>query len=245
MASLTRPAALAWSPKKGDKCLLFAPFATLEHRSKNVLVTEVIMRSLPLTLIQLIAIVLLLASCEASTDSSSDAAQNATAEEDVREDESDEGDWNEEGLDDAERMRRAAIAAGIPMSDVVVPEISARTYTAGLIQVTVSGFFEIEASPALDTQASISDGGYTWIQYGASGEAAPNATVTIGNGDIGVSVAVGKFIATGTSTECTITTDVTPARVSGHLSCPKVTGYDQSSRTMGDVSIEIDFEANS
>jgi hypothetical protein len=180
-----------------------------------------------------------LAACDASTDSTDYDERNAAGEIVA---ESDEG---EAEVDDAELMRRAAIEAGLPVSDVVVPEISARTYTAGHIQVTVKGFFEIDASPALDTKASVSDGEYSWIQYGASGEAAPNATVTIGNGDIGISVAVGKFVATGTGTECTITTDVTPARVSGHLSCPKVTGYNQSDGTMGDVSIEIDFEANS
>ena len=109
----------------------------------------------------------------------------------------------------------------------------------------VSGFFDIDASPALDTKASISSGDYTWIQYGASGEAAPNATVTIGNGDIGISVAVGRFVATGTTIECKITTDVTPAKVSGHYSCPKVTGYNQADRSMGDVKIEVDFEATS
>jgi len=221
------------------------------------------MRESPLLLLPLIVVSMALFSCDASTDSSGGVGQDAAAEDeayqdeysdeeagyderqDEEDDESKEGDWNEEGLTDAERMRRAAIAAGLPMSDVVVPEISARTYTTGHITVKVSGFFEIDASPALDTKASISDGGYTWIQYGASGEAPPNATVTIGNGDIGINVAVGKFVATGGSTDCTVTTDVTPTRVSGHFSCAKVTGYNQTERNMGDVSIEVDFEANS
>ena len=53
------------------------------------------------------------------------------------------------------------------------------------------------------------------------------------------------FIATGTSTECSMTTNVTATKVSGHFTCPKVTGYNQADRSMGDVAIEIEFEANS
>lgn len=147
--------------------------------------------------------------------------------------------------DEAELMRQAAIEAGIPMSDMEIPEISARTYTTGRSRLQVSGHFDIDASPALDTVASISDGGYSWIQYGTSGSEAPNATVTIGNGDMGISVAVGRYIATGTSTECTMTTTVTDTKVSGHFSCPKVTGYNQADGSMGDVAIEIEFEAES
>ena len=222
------------------------------------------MRHSPFLLMPLIIISIALFSCDAATQSSGETSedqasdnyegddqaepyqeeQEGYAEDDAREDE-EKGDWDEEGLTDAERMRRAAIAAGLPMPDEDVPEVIPRTYTAGHMTVKVSGFFEIDASPPLDTQASISDGAYTWIQFGRSGAEPPNATVTIGNGDIGISVAVGKFGATGTTTECTMTTDVTPSRVSGHFSCPKVTGYDQGQRVMGDVSIEVDFEASS
>ena len=126
-----------------------------------------------------------------------------------------------------------------------VPVISARTDTTGHARLKVSGHFDIDASPELDTKASISDGGYTWIQYGSSGSEIPNATVTIGNGDMGVSVAVGRYVATGTSTECSMTTSVTAAKVSGHFQCPKVTGYNPADGSMGDVTIEIDFEASS
>ena len=142
-------------------------------------------------------------------------------------------------------MKQAAIEAGLPMSDVEIPVVSARTYSTGHVQLKVSGHFDIDASPALDTRASISDGEYTWIQYGASGSEAPNATVTIGNGDMGVSVASGRYVATATSTECSMTTSVTATKVSGHFTCPKVTGYNQADRSMGDVQIEIAFEAGS
>ena len=173
-----------------------------------------------------------LSACGSSTDSHADSADDARAN-------------DEAPQDDAALMRQAAIEAGIPISDVEVPVISARTYATGHARLKVSGHFDIDASPGLDTKASISDGGYTWIQYGTSGSEAPNATVTIGNGDMGISVAVGRHVATGTSTECTMTTEVTAAKVGGHFQCPKVTGYNQADGSMGDVTIEIDFEASS
>ena len=173
-----------------------------------------------------------LSACGSSTDSHADSADDARAN-------------DEAPQDDAALMRQAAIEAGIPISDVEVPVISARTYATGHARLKVSGHFDIDASPGLDTKASISDGGYTWIQYGTSGSETPNATVTIGNGDMGISVAVGRHVATGTSTECTMTTEVTAAKVGGHFQCPKVTGYNQADGSMGDVTIEIDFEASS
>jgi hypothetical protein len=173
-----------------------------------------------------------LVACGPSTDDYADTAEVAAAQDAVPQDE-------------AALMKQAAIDAGLPVSDVEIPVISARTYTTGHIQVNVSGHFDIDASPELNTQASISDGEYTWIQYGASGSEAPNATVTIGQGDMGISVGVGRYVATGTSTECTMTTEVTAARVSGHFICPKVTGYSQADGSMGDVKIEIEFDANS
>ena len=173
-----------------------------------------------------------LSACGSSTDSHADSADDARAN-------------DEAPQDDAALMRQAAIEAGIPISDVEVPVISARTYATGHARLKVSGHFDIDASPELDTKASISDGGYTWIQYGTSGSETPNATVTIGNGDMGISVAVGRHVATGTSTECTMTTEVTAAKVGGHFQCPKVTGYNQADGSMGDVTIEIDFEAGS
>jgi len=189
------------------------------------------MRYPPLLLVSLAAIGIALASCGSSTDSSADGEDPAAD--------------GKAPQDEAELMRQAAIAAGLPMPDEEIPVISDRTYKVGYMNLKVSGFFDINASPALDTMASITSDGSTWIQYGKSGEAAPNATFTVGNGDMGIGVAVGRFVATGTTIECEITTEVTPTKVSGHLSCPKVTGYSQETRAMGDVKIEVDFEATS
>ncbi|MGE4080059.1 MAG: hypothetical protein AB7F22_31390 [Reyranella sp.] len=190
------------------------------------------MRYPPLILISLAAFGIALASCGSSTNDSADTAADEAAQDMTPEEE-------------AELMRQAAIEAGLPMPEEEIPVVSERTYKAGYMNLKVSGFFDINASPALDTVASISDGGYTWIQYGKSGEAPPNATVTIGNGDIGIGVGVGRFVATGTTIECEITTEVTPNKVSGHYSCPKVAGYNMDTRAMGDVKIEVDFEATS
>jgi len=190
------------------------------------------MRHILFDLILLVAIGIGFVACGPATNDHADAANDAVAQAGSPQ-------------DDAALMRQAAIDAGLPISNVEIPVISARTYTAGHIQVNVSGHFDIDASPELNTQASISDGEYTWIQYGASGSEAPNATVTIGEGEIGIIVGVGRYTATGTSTACSMTTNVTATRVSGHFMCPKITGYSQADGSMGDVTIEIDFEASS
>ena len=126
-----------------------------------------------------------------------------------------------------------------------VPSISTRTFTSGSVQMKVNGFFGIDASQDLNKPASLSDGEYTWIQYGDSGAATANATITFGEGDSGVTIGIGGYTATGTSAECSSKVNVTDATVSGHFSCPKVTGYNQADGSMGNVNIEIEFVANS
>ena len=128
---------------------------------------------------------------------------------------------------------------------VNLPGISARTFTDGKVKMKVSGFFEVDASQDLNKPASLSDGEFTWLQYGVSGAETANATITFGDGDGGVVIGIGRHTATGTSEVCSIKIDVTDARVSGHLSCPKVAGYNPADGSMGDVEIEVDFEANS
>jgi hypothetical protein len=200
------------------------------------------MRYPPILLIPLAVIGIALASCGASSDESDNAAQDSTASNEAQQDEARQ---DKAPQDEAELMRQAAIEAGLPMPDEEIAVISDRTYKVGHMQLTVSGFFDINANVALDTRASITSDGHTWIQFGASGEEPPNATVTVGGGDMGIGVAVGRYVATGTTIECEITIDVTPTRISGHYSCPKVTGYNQADRSMGDVRIEVDFEATS
>jgi hypothetical protein len=126
-----------------------------------------------------------------------------------------------------------------------VPGISTRTFTGGRAQMKVSGFFAIDAGQDLNKPASLSDGEYTWIQYGDSGAETANATITFGEGDSGVSIGLGSYTATGTSPECSKNVDVTDTTVSGHFSCTGVAGYNKDNGSMGKVNIEIDFVANS
>ncbi len=125
------------------------------------------------------------------------------------------------------------------------PVISARTYTSGTISIAASGFFTINASPELNKPASLSDGGYTWIQFGDSGAQTPNATITIGEGEVGATIGQGPYTATGGSAECSPKIDVTAAAVVGHFSCTGITGYNNSDGSMGKVNFEIDFTASS
>jgi hypothetical protein len=125
------------------------------------------------------------------------------------------------------------------------PAISSRTYTAGSARLTVSGFFTMDANPGLNLPASITDDGSTWLQYGDSGAEAANATITFHDGESGVVVAQGPYTATGGGDECKTSFDVTDAKVAGHFSCAGLTGYDKSSGHMGNVDIDVRFDAAS
>jgi hypothetical protein len=77
-----------------------------------------------------------------------------------------------------------------------IPTISARQYVGGSAKVTVTGTVKIDQDVAINTQASISDGEMTWLQFGVSGSEAPNALITYQPGEVGITVGKGKFIAT-------------------------------------------------
>lgn len=131
-----------------------------------------------------------------------------------------------------------------------LPTISNRTYTAGSAKVRVTGSNPIDAEVPINTQASISDDGHTWIQYGVSGAATPNALITLHDGELGFGVGKGKFIVTASTQEggeaqCTGKTEVTPTSVSGHYTCPDITTYDAGTRAMSKATIEITFTAKS
>jgi hypothetical protein len=128
--------------------------------------------------------------------------------------------------------------------------VSARQYTGGSVTVSVRGVVEISAEVPLNTQASISDGEMTWLQYGASGSATPNALITYSPYEVGVSVGKGKFIVTagimeGEKGQCSGATDVKPTVITGHYTCPGLTSYDAATGKMGTVDIEVRFDAKS
>lgn len=130
------------------------------------------------------------------------------------------------------------------------PAISARQYVGGSAKVTVTGSFSYTADIPINTQASMSDGEMTWLQFGAAGSASPNALLTFGNDEVGVSVSRGKAIATASYTarakgECAGKAAVTAKQVSGQYTCRGVTSYDPATGKMGTVNIDVQFSAGS
>ena len=73
----------------------------------------------------------------------------------------------------------------------------------------------------------------------------PHATVTIGNGETGVGIGMGKLIVTIGSADCASEFEVKEKRVGGEISCGEVTGYNQADRSMGPVKVEVTFSATS
>jgi hypothetical protein len=126
-----------------------------------------------------------------------------------------------------------------------IPTISARTFTGGSAQVSVSGMFSIDQDVAINAAASYGDGAFTWLQFGDSGAETPNALITFGEGEAGVIVGLGSYSATGTSAECTWETDVTDTTISGTFSCTGLTGYNPDDGSLGMVDLEINFTADS
>jgi hypothetical protein len=130
-----------------------------------------------------------------------------------------------------------------------VVRISPRTYKAGSATVRVSGFFTANGSSQLNIPASTTADGSTWLQYGASGAQELNVLITNSedSGENGVNVGVGSYTVTGTNTsgECQPRFEVTPTKVTGHYQCKGSAGYDKSTGKMGNVDVEVDFDASS
>ena len=110
--------------------------------------------------------------------------------------------------------------------------------------------FTATAKPERLWSASIGDGEMTWLQFGVSGADTPNALITYGNGEVGVSLGRGKFVVTtgiapGEAPQCAGNTTVTGAAVAGHYTCPGVVSYDAGSGKMGKVDVEVRFTAKS
>jgi len=143
-----------------------------------------------------------------------------------------------------------ALAAPAAGQTSGVPTISQRQYTGGSAKVKVTGSAKIDAEIPLNTQASYSDGEVTWLQFGASGSAEPDALITYGDTkEIGISVGKGKLIATGgimpgEKSQCSGKVQVTGSLVSGEYSCTGVTSHDPGGG-MGKVDIKVSFTAKS
>lgn len=95
----------------------------------------------------------------------------------------------------------AAAAAGLVLAILATPAggqvskdpaISARQFKSGSAKVTVAGSFQIDQDVAINSAASIGDGDFTWLQFGVSGSAEPNALITFGDGEGGITLAEGS-----------------------------------------------------
>jgi hypothetical protein len=130
------------------------------------------------------------------------------------------------------------------------PTISQRQFTAGSAKVTVTGSAKIDQEIAINTKASYGDGEVTWLQFGESGSAEPNALITYGETkEIGISVGKGKFIATGgiipgEDSQCSGTAKVTDTSITGDYTCTGVASHDPAAK-MGKVDIKVRFTAKS
>jgi hypothetical protein len=160
-------------------------------------------------------------------------------------------------------MRRSALLSRIAAAIVALavlappasgqhhayPPISQRQFTGGSAKLIVKGSAQIDQEIPINDKASIGDGETTWLQFGASGDAAPNVLVTYGEtGEIGITIGKGRFSATGGITpgekpQCTGKSEVNPTLVTGQYTCPGITSYDAGSGKMGQVDIEIRFTA--
>lgn len=130
------------------------------------------------------------------------------------------------------------------------PAISERSYVSGSAKVTVTGSFQFDEEIAINTKASISGGDMTWLQFGNSGDAAPNALVTYQPGEVGIILGKGKFTATGgvqqgEKSDCTGKTEVTKTLITGHYTCKGITSYNPATGKMGKLDFELSFTAKS
>ena len=130
------------------------------------------------------------------------------------------------------------------------PTISGRQFTGGSIKVTVTGSTQITQEIPINTTASFGDGESTWLQFGASGAAEPNALITYGQTkEIGIIIGQGKFAVTGRimpgeASECSGKASVTATLVSGEYACTGLVSK-QAEGGMGKVDVKVSFTAKS
>ncbi len=91
--------------------------------------------------------------------------------------------------------------------------------TSGCAKVAETGSFSINEDVAINPKASLGDGEMTWIQFGVSGSTKPDVLITCGQ-EIGITVGLGKFVATGgimvgQKSTCSGKVEVTKTLVSG------------------------------
>jgi hypothetical protein len=143
-----------------------------------------------------------------------------------------------------------AAAPCVGSAQAKFPVISSRQFTGGSAEVSVTGAFTIKEDVAINTQASFGSGDKTWLQFGTAGSPEPNAMITYGNNEVGVTVARGKLLATGgiivgEKSECEGEVKVTAKLISGRYKCRGVTSHDPATGKLGKVDIAVTFTAKS
>lgn len=124
-------------------------------------------------------------------------------------------------------------------------------YIDGSAKVVVTGTLSVDLDIPINKQASFSSGDMTWLQFGASGGAEPNALITYTDTkEIGITVMRGKLtliggITPGEPSECSGTVEVTATLITGHYTCRGVTSHDPATGKMGKADIDIRFTAKS
>lgn len=145
----------------------------------------------------------------------------------------------------SELVAQAAKTSGPPQ----VPKVSGRSFVGGSAKVTVTGSFQIDADVAINAKASYGDGEMTWIQFGVSGAAEPNALITYGDQGIGIIVGLGKNTATAEPSAedaaCSGEVNVTASSISGQYACTGVVSYNPTTGKMGKINITVRFTAKS
>jgi hypothetical protein len=130
------------------------------------------------------------------------------------------------------------------------PTISGRQFTGGSATVTVTGSTRISLEIPINTQASFGDGSSTWLQFGASGSAEPNALVTYGETkETGIIIGQGKFTATGgiipgEKSECSGKAAVSDHLITGEYACKGLTSKNADG-SLGQVDLKVSFTAKS
>lgn len=145
------------------------------------------------------------------------------------------------------------VAAASPaLGQQKLPAISQRSFTEGSVKVVVTGSFSIDQDIPINKAGSFGDGEMTWLQFGNPGGTEPNVGITFNaeSGEVGITVARGKQLATGgimpgEKSECAGKVDVTMVLVSGRYTCTGVTSHDPATGRMGKVNIEVVITAKS
>ena len=139
----------------------------------------------------------------------------------------------------------AQASPGRGQTPTAPPRISARSYTAGSATVRITGGIRMEAEVPINTEASMSDGEMTWLQFGVSGSKDPNALITVSAEEIGVSAGQGRQIFTVDAADCSGKLEVTPVSITGEYTCKGVTSYDAGTGKMSTVEVVIGIAARS